>query len=57
MFNTIKNIFNNTLKNTLAEHYQSRLDSSHNIVEVEAIIAMNRLLSLHDDESQSKVLK
>lgn len=41
----------------MTEYYQSRLQLSSNITEIEAILAMNTLLSLNEQERPSEAFK
>ncbi|PKG39790.1 hypothetical protein [Psychromonas sp. Urea-02u-13] len=56
MLEIIKAILMNTQSNRLADYYQARLQSSDNIVEIEAILSMNTLLSFNETALQSEVL-
>lgn len=57
MLETIKKLFNNTASRTLTEYYNARLQSSNSLVEVEAILTMNALLSLNEADQHSESLK
>jgi len=52
MLATIKNILLNTSGHELAEYYQSRLQQSSCVVEVEAILNMNTLMAFNEDEGK-----
>jgi len=60
MIETIKAIFKNAsdsisgnaLNCTLAEYYQSRLQATNSVVEVEAILSMNTLMGFNEEEEQ-----
>ncbi|WP_156801532.1 hypothetical protein [Psychromonas sp. CNPT3] len=57
MLETIKKIFNRIPSRAMTEYYQSRLQLSSNITEIEAILAMNTLLSLNEQERPSEAFK
>ena len=50
MLETIKKILLNTSGNALAEYYQSRLKTTKSVVEVEAILSMNSLMTFNEQE-------
>ena len=49
MLDTIKTIFQNTSGNALAEYYQSRLQTTNSVVEVEAILSINALMTFNEN--------
>lgn len=57
MLEILKALFNSPASHTMADYYQSRLQSSDNVVEVEGILAINALLSLTEDNQQSEPIK
>lgn len=58
MLEAIKRIFQQKSGNALAEYYQSRLHTTKSIIEAEAIIYMNSLMSLYDwEEGENEELK
>ena len=52
MLETIKTILLNTSGNALAGYYQSRLQATNCVVEVEAILSMNSLMTFNELEEQ-----
>ncbi|NRD72851.1 hypothetical protein HQQ94_06285 [Shewanella sp. VB17] len=52
MLETLKTIFHNTSTNPLAEYYQSRLQATRNVFEVEAILSLSVLMSFNEQEKQ-----
>jgi len=60
MLETIKAIFKSASgslsghgsNSALAEYYQSRLQATNSVVEVEAILSMNTLMSFNEQEEQ-----
>lgn len=56
MLDIIKTILMNTQDNRLTDYYQARLQSSDNILEIEAILTMSTLLSFNETALQNEVL-
>lgn len=57
LLNTSDSISGNASNSALAEYYQSRLQSSKSVVEVEAILSMNSLMTFNEQEEQSEESK
>jgi len=52
LLNTSDTSSGNGSSNTLAEYYQSRLQKTNCVVEVEAILSMNALMTFEDIEDK-----
>jgi len=52
LLNTSDSIPGNAADGTLAEYYQSRLQTTNSVAEVEAILNMNLFMSFYEEEEQ-----